>query len=99
MTNPEDRPPPAVGAYWINEEDYPALLRMFTEYTQGRRQHEFITPGSEDSTHRIRREGLLDIFQEAGALVLPAGCGVCASGRMGLVHSGEISISDPVFIH
>ena len=52
-----------------------------------------ITPGSEDSTHRIRREGLLDIFQEAGALVLPAGCGVCASGRMGLVHSGEISIS------
>ena len=52
-----------------------------------------ITPGSEDSTHRIRREGLLEIFQEAGAFVLPAGCGVCASGRMGLVHSGEISIS------
>ena len=25
--------------------------------------------------------------------MLPAGCGVCASGRMGLVHSGEISIS------
>ena len=52
-----------------------------------------ITPGSEDSTHRIRREGLLEIFQDAGALVLPAGCGVCASGRMGLVHSGEVSIS------
>jgi 3-isopropylmalate/(R)-2-methylmalate dehydratase large subunit len=34
-----------------------------------------ITPGSEDSTHRIRREGLLEIFQEAGAFVLPAGCG------------------------
>jgi hypothetical protein len=31
MTNPEDRPPPAVGAYWINEEDYPALLRIFTD--------------------------------------------------------------------
>ena len=31
MTNPEDRPPPAVGAYWINEEDYPALLRMFAD--------------------------------------------------------------------
>ena len=52
-----------------------------------------ITPGSEDSTHRIRREGLLEIFQEAGAFVLPAGCGPCASGRMGLIHSGEISIS------
>ena len=52
-----------------------------------------ITPGSEDSTHRIRREGLLETFQEAGAFVLPAGCGPCASGRMGLMHSGEISIS------
>ena len=31
MTNPEDRPPPAVGAYWINEEDYPALLRIFID--------------------------------------------------------------------
>ena len=29
MTNLEDRPPPAVGAYWINEGDYPALLEIF----------------------------------------------------------------------
>lgn len=51
-----------------------------------------VTPGSEDSTHRMRREGLLEVFQEAGAFVLPAGCGPCASGRMGLLHSGEVSI-------
>jgi hypothetical protein len=31
MTNLEDRQPPAVGAYWINEEDYPALLRIFAD--------------------------------------------------------------------
>jgi hypothetical protein len=31
MTNPEDTPPPAVGAYWINEGDYPALLRIFVD--------------------------------------------------------------------
>src|SRR4029077_2751167 len=31
MTNSEDMPPPAVGAYWINEEDYPALLKMFAD--------------------------------------------------------------------
>jgi 3-isopropylmalate/(R)-2-methylmalate dehydratase large subunit len=55
-----------------------------------------VTPGSEDSTHRMRREGLLEIFQEAGAFVLPASCGPCASGRMGLIHSGEISISTAV---
>lgn len=52
-----------------------------------------VVPGSEDSTKRIRAEGLLEIFQDAGAFVLPAGCGPCASGRMGLVHSGEVSIS------
>jgi hypothetical protein len=31
MTSLEDRPPPAVGAYWIKEEDYPALLRIFAD--------------------------------------------------------------------
>jgi hypothetical protein len=31
MTNLEDRQPPAVGVYWINEEDYPALLKIFAD--------------------------------------------------------------------
>src|SRR6185295_4559033 len=51
-----------------------------------------VVPGTEDSTKRLHREGLLDVFQQAGAFVLPAGCGPCASGRMGLLHSGEVSI-------
>lgn len=55
-----------------------------------------VVPGSEDSTRRMRSDGLLEIFQEAGALVMPAGCGPCASGRTGLIHSGEVSISTAV---
>jgi 3-isopropylmalate/(R)-2-methylmalate dehydratase large subunit len=51
-----------------------------------------VVPGSEDSTLRLHRDGMLDVFQSAGAFVLPAGCGPCASGRMGLLHSGEVSI-------
>ena len=31
MSNLEDRPPPAVGAYWIKEDDYPALLEIFAD--------------------------------------------------------------------
>ena len=31
MTGPDDKPPPAVGAYWIKEEDYPALLKIFDD--------------------------------------------------------------------
>jgi len=31
MTTQQDTRPPAVGVYWINEEDYPALLRIFDD--------------------------------------------------------------------
>ena len=31
MTKPEDKPLPAVGVYWIKEEDYPALLKIFDD--------------------------------------------------------------------
>ena len=31
MTKSEDALPPVVGAYWINEEDYPALLKLFDD--------------------------------------------------------------------
>ena len=31
MTNSEDRPPPPLGLYWINEEDYASLLTIFED--------------------------------------------------------------------
>jgi hypothetical protein len=31
MNTLEDRSPPAVGAYWIKEDDYPALLELFND--------------------------------------------------------------------
>ncbi len=31
MTHSEEELPPPVGAYWIAEEDYPDLLRLFTD--------------------------------------------------------------------
>jgi len=31
MTSSDDRPPPAVGVYWIGEGDYPALLKIFPD--------------------------------------------------------------------
>lgn len=31
MTDSDDRPPPAVGAYWIEEADYPTLLKIFDD--------------------------------------------------------------------
>jgi len=31
MTNPEDKPPPAIGVYWTNGDDYPALVKIFAD--------------------------------------------------------------------
>jgi hypothetical protein len=31
MSNPEDGQPPAIGVYWINEGDYPALRGIFPD--------------------------------------------------------------------
>jgi 3-isopropylmalate/(R)-2-methylmalate dehydratase large subunit len=56
----------------------------------------FIAPGSEQTTRRMHREGLTEIFMDAGAILLPAGCGVCAGGRMGPVSANEVSISTAV---
>jgi 3-isopropylmalate/(R)-2-methylmalate dehydratase large subunit len=53
----------------------------------------FIVPGSEDSNRRLTREGLLEIFQEAGAVMIPPGCGPCNAGNTGTVDTGEVSIS------
>ena len=53
----------------------------------------FIAPGSEASTQRMAREGLMQVFLDAGAVMLPAGCGPCNDAVVGPVHSGEASIS------
>ena len=53
----------------------------------------FIAPGSERSTRRLAADGLLQVFLEAGAVLLPAGCGPCNDAVVGPVHSGEVSIS------
>ena len=53
----------------------------------------FIAPGTEESTRRLSREGLMQVFIEAGAIMLPAGCGPCNDAVIGPLHSGEVSIS------
>ncbi len=53
----------------------------------------FIAPGSEQSMKRLAAEGVIQIFLEAGAVMLPPGCGPCNDAVIGPVHSGEVSIS------
>lgn len=53
----------------------------------------FIAPGSAASLQRMARENLLQTFIEAGAVMLPPGCGPCNDAVIGPVHAGEVSIS------
>jgi 3-isopropylmalate/(R)-2-methylmalate dehydratase large subunit len=53
----------------------------------------FIAPGSEQSMRRLAAEGLMQVFLDAGAIMLPAGCGPCNDAVVGPVDVGEVSIS------
>jgi 3-isopropylmalate/(R)-2-methylmalate dehydratase large subunit len=53
----------------------------------------FVVPGSERSTRRLAAEGLMQVFLDAGAMLLPAGCGPCNDAVIGPLAAGEVSIS------
>lgn len=52
-----------------------------------------ITPGSQEVKRQAEREGLHDIFQDAGALWTHASCGPCLGMSMGVVAPGNRCIS------
>jgi 3-isopropylmalate/(R)-2-methylmalate dehydratase large subunit len=53
----------------------------------------FVVPGTERSMRRMASDGLMQVFLEAGAMLLPAGCGPCNDAVVGPVGPGEASIS------
>jgi 3-isopropylmalate/(R)-2-methylmalate dehydratase large subunit len=59
----------------------------------------FVVPGSVVTARRLASEGIAQVFLEAGAVILPAGCGPCAGGLMGPLGAGEVSISTAATNH
>lgn len=53
----------------------------------------FVVPGTVRTAERMAEVGLTKRFLDAGALILPAGCGPCAGGRVGPVGPDDVSIS------
>jgi 3-isopropylmalate/(R)-2-methylmalate dehydratase large subunit len=53
----------------------------------------FVVPGTVRTADRMASSGLMKTFLDAGALILPAGCGPCAGGRAGPVGPDDVSIS------
>jgi 3-isopropylmalate/(R)-2-methylmalate dehydratase large subunit len=53
----------------------------------------FIVPGSVATAQRLAADGIAQRFTDAGAIMLPPGCGPCAGGVSGPLGPGERSIS------
>lgn len=52
-----------------------------------------IVPSTDEVWQQCLKEGLLEIFKNAGALIGNAGCAGCASGQIGQNGPGEVTIS------
>jgi 3-isopropylmalate/(R)-2-methylmalate dehydratase large subunit len=52
-----------------------------------------VIPASQEIYQQADKEGLLQIFTEAGAIVCGSACGPCLGGHIGLLASGETCLS------
>lgn len=72
-------------------------LRQTAEILRGRKVHPdcraIVVPATQSIYRQALREGLLDLFVEAGAMVSTPTCGACFGGHMGVLGAGESAIT------
>jgi 3-isopropylmalate/(R)-2-methylmalate dehydratase large subunit len=72
-------------------------LRVAAQVLSGRRVHPdvrcIVIPGSQQVYLDAVREGLVEVFVEAGAAVSTPTCGPCLGGHMGVLAAGERAVS------
>jgi 3-isopropylmalate/(R)-2-methylmalate dehydratase large subunit len=72
-------------------------LRQTAEILRGRRIHPdcraIVMPATQRIYREAMREGLLDVFVEAGASVSTPTCGACFGGHMGVLAAGERAVA------
>lgn len=72
-------------------------LQMAAQVLKGRRVAKgvrlLVAPASVETTKDAAADGTLATLTEAGAIILPSGCGACAGMGAGLLAEGDICIS------
>lgn len=72
-------------------------LRAAAEILKGRQVHPMVRciviPGSQQVHRQASKEGLADIFMDAGAVWSTSTCGPCLGGYMGVLAEGERCVS------
>lgn len=72
-------------------------LRIAAELLDGRKVHPrirlMVIPATQDLYNQALKEGLIEIFSDAGAAVSAATCGPCLGAHMGVLGPGERCLS------
>lgn len=72
-------------------------LKMAAEVLQGRRvaanTRLLVAPASVREMAQATRDGTLSILLEAGAILMPSGCGACAGFGAGVLSDGDVCIA------
>lgn len=72
-------------------------LRIAARVLKGRQVHPYVRciviPGTQEVYRQALREGLVETFIDAGAVVSTPTCGPCLGGYMGILAAGERAIS------
>jgi 3-isopropylmalate/(R)-2-methylmalate dehydratase large subunit len=72
-------------------------LRAAADVLRGRKVHRdvrvIVIPGTQAIYKQAIREGLVDVFVDAGAAVSTPTCGPCLGGHMGVLAAGERAVA------
>lgn len=72
-------------------------LRLAADVLKGHKVHDdvrfLVVPASKNIYLDALKEGIIETFMEAGAIVCNPGCGPCLGAHMGVLGSGEVCIS------
>ena len=72
-------------------------MRIAADVLNGRKVADWlrviVIPGTQEVYLQMLREGLTEIFVEAGAIVSTPTCGPCLGGHMGILAHGERAVS------
>ncbi|MCM8817217.1 MAG: 3-isopropylmalate dehydratase large subunit [Candidatus Omnitrophica bacterium] len=72
-------------------------LRKAAQIAKGRSVHPdvrtIIIPATQKVYHQALREGLIDVFIQAGCVISPPSCGPCLGGHMGVLAKGEVALA------
>ncbi|MCS4541178.1 MAG: homoaconitate hydratase family protein, partial [Euryarchaeota archaeon] len=72
-------------------------LRLAAQFLKNKQVHPgvrmIVLPASKEIYLQAIREGLVEIFLKAGAIVGPPGCGPCIGGHLGILGQNEVCVS------